>query len=116
MIAEDTFPFKNDTYQTQGFCGYDSDLGMIIVSFRGSSNPTNYFQDAYAYPRATYAKCKDCEVHPGFYNSFLSVKSQLFNGLKVLHKKYPKAGCFVAAHSLGAAMQSFAALDILTEL
>lgn len=51
-------------------------------------------------------------MHRGFYTSFLDVEPQLIDAVKPLLAKYPTASLLVTGHSLGAALATFAAVDI----
>ena len=55
-------------------------------------------------------------MHRGFYTSFLDVEPQLIAAVKPLLAKYPTASLLVTGHSLGAALATFAAVDIKEQL
>eukprot|EP01040_Poterioochromonas_malhamensis_P010694 gene10694-11650_t len=97
-----------------GFVGYDSDANEIIVSFSGTNplsiqnwiDDLDFFQTAYPY-------CSDCQVHRGFYNTYLSVDSQVKELVKNFTSQHPSASLAITGHSLGAAMAAHCAAELV---
>jgi hypothetical protein len=94
--------FHGKTNDANGFVGYDSDANEIIVSFSGTNplsiqnwiDDLDFFQTAYPY-------CSGCQVHRGFYNTYLSVDSQVKNLIKNFTSQHPSASIAITGHSLG---------------
>jgi predicted lipase len=63
--------------------------------------------------KQNYTWCSGCEVHKGFYNTYLSVQGQIQDAFFLLHKAYPSAPLQVTGHSLGAAVAVHCALDMI---
>jgi len=98
---------------TLGLAGYDSHSKSIIVSFRGSSNIKNWL-DNFDFVKQDYSLhgCKNCQVHTGFYKSYLTLKDGLLSQVDYLAGKYKGATIVVTGHSLGSAQSVFLALDL----
>mmetsp|Transcript_41342 Transcript_41342/g.39811 ORF Transcript_41342/g.39811 Transcript_41342/m.39811 type:complete len:96 (-) Transcript_41342:453-740(-) len=63
---------------TLGVAGYDSHSNTIIVAFRGSDNIQNWLED-FDFLKEDYTLygCNDCEVHAGFYKTYLALQDGL---------------------------------------
>lgn len=103
--------FTNSSWDMQGYVGYSSTHNAIIVAFRGSSNIKNWISDFDA-AQVGYGKCSGCNVHHGFYTSYMTVSSSVKAQLTTLVSKYRNAPIYVTGHSLGGAIAIVAALDI----
>ena len=85
-----------------GFVGYDADANEVIVSFSGTNplsiqnwiDDLDFFQTPYPY-------CDGCQVHRGFYNTYLSVDSQVKDLVKNFTSQHPTATLAITGHSLG---------------
>ena len=51
-------------------------------------------------------------MHGGFYDAYYSLSSQVITAVRGYLADHPNATIIVTGHSLGAAMSTFAALDI----
>lgn len=56
--------------------------------------------------------CSDCKVHSGFFESYLGIKEDLLSYVNELSILHPKALLTITGHSLGAALATFAAIDL----
>ena len=95
----------------QGYVGYSTSHGAIVVAFRGSANIKNWISDFDA-AQVGYSRCSGCNVHRGFYNSYSTVSSFVKTQVTTLTAKYRNAPIYVTGHSLGGAIAIVAALDI----
>jgi len=87
---------------------------FILISFSGT-NPLsirNWVDDIDTI-KIDYPHCSGCEVHMGFYDTYLSVQKELHTALAALIQEYPNYPIQVTGHSLGAAISVIAALDVI---
>lgn len=97
-----------------GFVAQQTD-GVIIVGFRGT-NPLDlkdWIDDIWYFPTSgPYGGCTGCEVHDGFYQSYLHLSSQMYEAVN----KYGGANApeiHVTGHSLGGAMSTLAVYEMI---
>jgi hypothetical protein len=111
-------PVFNKLTDANGFVGYDGNSKSIIVSFSGTDplSIRNWIDDIDTIKTDYgYSAC-GCEVHKGFYDTYLSVQEQVLDLVISYHLEYPNARINVTGHSLGAALAVHAALDITLTL
>eukprot|EP00602_Paraphysomonas_sp_CaronLab_P007640 CAMPEP_0185024244 /NCGR_PEP_ID=MMETSP1103-20130426/7239_1 /TAXON_ID=36769 /ORGANISM="Paraphysomonas bandaiensis, Strain Caron Lab Isolate" /LENGTH=255 /DNA_ID=CAMNT_0027557163 /DNA_START=94 /DNA_END=861 /DNA_ORIENTATION=+ len=103
----------NDTkHDTQGYVGYTSSQEAIYVSFRGSSSIQNW-ADNLDVRLTTYPSCSKCEVHEGFYQAEQSCFPGVLDQVRQLKEKFPSYTVIVTGHSLGAALATLTATDLV---
>jgi len=87
---------------------------FIMIAFSGT-NPLSVkdWIDDIDTLKVAYPFCSGCEVHQGFYHTYLTIQTELHNALLPLIKTYPNFPIQVTGHSLGAAIAVHAALDVL---
>lgn len=97
-----------------GYVGYEADDNEIIVAFSGT-NPFNIQQwiDDLDFFKTSYPYCSGCNVHEGFYKTYLSVKDQVRNLTKSYLSSHPSATITVTGHSLGAALAAHTMADFV---
>lgn len=95
----------------QAFVGKAAD-GYIVVSFRGSSNILNWIQNLNVPEITPYPKCKDCQVHKGFYDAWNSVREGVVKEVVALYRQSHQAQIFITGHSLGAAVAAHCAAEL----
>lgn len=107
------YDLKTDT---QGFIGYHHNSHAIYVVIRGTSSALNWLDNIQMLhtPYLTYPECA-CNVHSGFYKSALSVKDRVLFLVQLLHIKYPTYRIINTGHSLGAAISSLLAMEIVNQ-
>ena len=95
-----------------GFVGYQPSIAAIVVSFRGSTTFQNWV-DNLDLLLVNYSKCSDCSVHSGFQNIKNSLIDQVKNAVAALNSQYPSYNILVTGHSLGGALATLTALDLV---
>lgn len=110
-----TDAINDEESDTQGYIGYHSGQKKIFVVFRGSTSIVNWIEDmdAFQVPYHHHHHCDGCEVHEGFHYAEQMVISQVETAVKNLKSKFPKYDVVITGHSLGAALASLTALDLL---
>lgn len=56
----------------------------------------------------------ECRVHKGFYEAYHSLSANLTSDLLSLHRRYPSYGFLLTGHSLGGALATVCAMDLVT--
>lgn len=92
--------------------GFDSETQTIFTAFRGSSNIYNWIEDIHVEHIYPY-KNESLSVETGFYKSYCYIKKMLFENLYILSKQYNTSDLLITGHSLGAAMSTLFAYDII---
>ena len=95
--------------------GYMESAQKIVFVWRGTINVTNWLED-FTYRQVDYKRCLSCKVHEGFYLSYLSVAHDFLNLYKQLRNLYPQAGVVMTGASLGAALATIAALEVVAQI
>ena len=89
-----------------------------MVSFRGTmdSSIKNWIVD-FLFPKTTIWKGKNesIAVHSGFYDAYSRVADQVRSNVSALVAAYPTYSIGVTGHSLGAALATLAAVDLVEE-
>lgn len=104
--------FKSAKNDGNGYVGYDAAANEIVVAFSGTDplsirnwlDDLNFFKTKYPY-------CDGCEVHEGFYNTYLSVHDDVKGFVSAYQQQYPTATLAITGHSLGAAMAAHCAAE-----
>jgi predicted lipase len=95
-----TFTSNKDT---NGYVGYYPTDNEIVVAFSGT-NPFDIQEwiDDLDFFKTTYPYCSGCNVHEGFYKTFLAAKDNIFNLTNSYLAQHPTASVTCTGHSLGA--------------
>jgi hypothetical protein len=101
---------KEDT--TEGIVGYMPRMKTIFVSFRGSETVENWLDDI-SVGYTDYLGCNECEVHKGFYSAQQAALPQVIDAIDSLRHWMPNFGIVVTGHSLGAALATLTAVDLI---
>ena len=101
-----------DKDTTEGFVGYMSSQSLIYVSFRGSETIQNWV-DNLDVRQTEYPKCDGCEVHEGFYRTEQTAFPQVLAAVQALKEQFPSYTVVVTGHSLGAALATLTAFDLM---
>ena len=94
-----------------GYVGYNQKDDEIVVAFRGSDNIVNWISNI-DFLQIAYKDVTGAKAHRGFYLSYQLVQPQVISAVKSLLSLHTTAKILVTGHSLGAALATFAALDI----
>lgn len=108
-----TYSIYNAKHDTRGYIGYTASQSTIYVSFRGSESIRNWIDNLDA-KLTTYPLCSNCEVHQGFYEAEQDSIDDVKKEVQRLKKLYPSYSVVVTGHSLGAALATLTALDLLS--
>ena len=111
-------PIENELLDTFGFVTYNSVDNEIVVSFRGTNGADflNWMTNI-VYYRVQYEDLVGSQVHSGFYTAYTSVSGQVRSAVKNLLAAHgSNTPILFTGHSLGAALATFAILDIKKNL
>lgn len=102
----------------EAYVGFASDMNAVVVAFRGTQENSiqNWIEDLFwkqldfDYPGMTEAK-----VHSGFYSAYhnTTLRDGVINGIQKAREAYGNIPIMVTGHSMGGAMASFCALDLI---
>ncbi|KAL5230550.1 hypothetical protein ABZP36_029326 [Zizania latifolia] len=102
----------------QAYVGFASDMNAAVVVFRGTQHTSiqNWIEDLFwkqldlDYPGMPQAK-----VHSGFYSAYhnTTLRNGVVNGIQKAREVYGNIPIMVTGHSMGGAMASFCALDLV---
>lgn len=104
----------NSKESLRGYIGFQSNVNSIIISFRGSEDLNNWITNIAA-TRSSYDKCDGCSAHSGFQSAAKSLWPQVSAEVNRLKGIYPSAKITVTGHSLGAALATLIALDLIED-
>lgn len=105
--------FHNDTENTSGYVAYDPDLDKIIVAFSGTHVDGVQSWANNVNPALVDYPCPNCQVHEGFLAAYAAMAPEIISHLAYALSKAPSADVWVTGHSLGGALASLAALDLV---
>jgi len=108
----------NDTTDANGFIGVnpngDGVSGpFIMIGFTGTKKSIKNWIDDINTIFVSYPHCSGCDVHLGFYSTYLSLQTQIKYALGTLLVDYPDFPVQITGHSLGAALAVHGTLDVL---
>jgi len=107
-----TYYIYDPSHDTRGYIGYTSSQQTIYVSFRGSESIKNWLDNLDAI-LTDYPNCGNCEVHRGFYEAEQDSINNVVQQVKSLKNQFPSYSVIVTGHSLGAALATLTALDLV---
>ncbi|XP_002970314.2 probable feruloyl esterase A [Selaginella moellendorffii] len=102
----------------QAFVGLDRNLGAIVMAFRGTqeSSVQNWVEDLYFRQLDFhYPGCVDAMVHHGFYSAYhnTTLRPRVLAAAHALVGQHKDLKLMITGHSMGGAMATFAALDLV---
>ena len=95
--------------------GYDSNTETLFVAFRGSVNIQNWIDNIQSSKINPYSDTS-IGVEKGFYKAYNYVKTEIFDNLPLLAKKYGTHDILITGHSLGAAMATLMTYEVSTSI
>ncbi|KAI8805412.1 Alpha/Beta hydrolase protein [Cladochytrium replicatum] len=98
------------------YAGYIPSLNQIFVSFRGSTNAANYFSNfnfGLTNFWITGKAPSGSQFHSGFQKAYSDISGTVRTFVSTLAATYPTAELTLTGHSLGGALATHAALDLL---
>jgi len=102
----------NDNYDVEGMIGYRPNDQSIYVVFRGSQSTQNWV-DNLKFFKTDYPYCPGGKVHDCFYKAQLTVIADVMSEVKRLRSLYPSYKVVATGHSLGAALATLTAIDLI---
>eukprot|EP01133_Synstelium_polycarpum_P015453 gene15453-18333_t len=103
--------FNNETVTRAMIVTYNN---TVYVAFRGSEGTMDWIEN-FEFLRTDYPGVEGAKVHDGFYHSWLSVAEEVKAGMIDNYKKCPTCTkVSVFGHSYGAAVSTFATLEVAT--
>ncbi|GBC40964.2 alpha/beta hydrolase protein [Rhizophagus irregularis DAOM 181602=DAOM 197198] len=106
--------FSNPQLNTRGYIAMEPEKQLIIVAYRGTE-PTsirNYISDFIIY-HDTWEPAPGTLVHHGFLNAWNQIQPQVTDDLLKLIQEKPDFRIGFMGHSLGGALATFSALDLI---
>lgn len=92
--------------------GYNTIYKTLFASFRGSVNTQNWIANIHFSQIQPYNNT-DISVEKGFYNLFTNLKPYVINGIEDVSKKYNTNDLLITGHSLGGALSTLLAFELL---
>jgi predicted lipase len=99
----------------EGFVAYSDAYKMITVAYRGSHDAKNWILNLDAKKTACPELwgIEGCHVHEGFLKGEQDVISGVLDAVKSLQAKYSSYDVICTGHSLGAALATLTAMDLI---
>jgi len=105
----------------QAYVGFARDMNAVIVVFRGTQENSiqNWIEDLFwKQLDLDYPGMPEAKVHSGFYSAYhnTTMRDRVMRGIKNTRKLYGDIPIMVTGHSMGGAMASFCALDLIVNV
>ena len=106
---------SNETTNAFAFLGYQAKDNVIYVVFRGTqlTSIKNWMQNS-KLSKVPYEFC-NCKVHEGFLNVYNTLKESLMINLADMRRIHKEAKITLLGHSLGGAVATLAAFDVMSK-
>lgn len=103
------FEFENTLFTDDtGFLAVDDNNRIIVLTFRGSNSLSNWKANLHVLRRPSDL-CPRCNVHVGFWDAWVEIRSRLKPQVLRVVEAYPDYRFVITGHSLGGAIATLAA-------
>eukprot|EP01041_Mallomonas_annulata_P003305 gene3305-6543_t len=109
-----TYRIHDHSHDTEGYIGYMTNYSSIFITFRGSASDSNWKSNINM-GLVKYNSCSNCQVHEGYYTTQLAIIQDVISEIKNLKHSFPSFTVVVTGHSLGGALATLTAADLLKE-
>ena len=106
-----TMEIYDEELDVNGFIGYRERDQTIYITYEGSHLTQDWIND-FTFVKVDYENFS-CQVHKGFYESVQSVITDVLEEVKRLRELYPSYKIVATGHSLGAALATLTAVDLI---
>jgi len=98
-----------------GYVAHDAVANRIIVAFRGtdSGDIENWKSNLDSHRIEPFSQYPLASVHEGFWKAWLTVKDEVLSGIALIQTEFGALPLHVTGHSLGGAMATDAAFDLV---
>ena len=104
-----------ETDYDKAIIGYNTKYDSIFVAFRGSNNIQDWINNFHISKIYPYDKYENVGVENGFYSIYKTFELPIFSNIVYLSIKYNTSNLILTGHSLGAALSTLLAFDILND-
>jgi hypothetical protein len=106
-----TMEIYDEELDVNGFIGYREVDTTIYVVYEGSHSTQDWIND-FTFTKVSYESFS-CQVHKGFYDGVQAVITDVISEVKRLQEIYPSYRVVTTGHSLGAALATLTAVDLV---
>lgn len=107
------YSFNDTKHETRGYIGYTESQKTIYIAFQGTDSVKNWVSNLDAVT-TSYPHCDGCTVHKGFYKAEQVVINDIFEQVRSLRNRFPDYSILVTGHSLGGALATLCATDLVS--
>lgn len=93
--------------------GYNKVLDSLFIGFRGSTNIDNWLTNIHF--SMIHPFNNEIGIEKGFYNLFLDINNDIYKNLDTLSNYYDSTNLLITGHSLGGAISTLLAYDIVSK-